>query len=364
MASVSLLPSGKYRVRWRQPSGRQMARTFATKEQAERYGVEQERSKAYIGMPDPDAGRRAFGDYAREVTQRKRVMSVQAAKLDGFLRNHICPTFEHYPIAAITHSMIQEWMKEMADKGLSPSSLQALHTFMRFILQEAVRDKLITVSPCYRIRIPVDMRTAEEKHRYLTKAEVGRLAESIDPRFRVFVEASVVMGWRFGEGTAVKTEEYLRRPEEIFLHSVLGREAGGRIVYRQNSAKNPHSRRRLVVPHFMQLKLKQQATSHDSEWLFPGPDGGMLHPNPFRSRFWLPAVQEAGLNQPGLAPVTPHDLRHTCAAMLIAEGATLLYVSRWLGHRDTRTTERIYLELLQPAMEGVADTLSTIWESD
>jgi integrase len=50
--------------------------------------------------------------------------------------------------------------------------------------------------------------------------------------------------------------------------------------------------------------------------------------------------------------------------MLIAEGATLLYVSRWLGHRDTRTTERIYLELLQPAMEGVADTLSTIWESD
>jgi hypothetical protein len=61
--------------------------------------------------------------------------------------------------------------------------------------------------------------------------------------------------------------------------------------------------------------------------VFPAPEGGFLRASLFRRRTWPPAVARAGL-----APLRPHDLRHTAVAFWIAAGATPKEVAARAGH--------------------------------
>lgn len=47
----------------------------------------------------------------------------------------------------------------------------------------------------------------------------------------------------------------------------------------------------------------------------------------------------------GLRPVRYHDLRHSCASLLLANGVPLKQIQEWLGHSDFSTTANIYAHL-------------------
>ena len=82
--------------------------------------------------------------------------------------------------------------------------------------------------------------------------------------------------------------------------------------------KTAAARRQVALPRFLSNELAR----HFADWP-PGPDGfvfqtqngGPLRRSNFRRRTWLPAVR-ASVGE----PLRFHDLRHTHAAMLIAEG--------------------------------------------
>lgn len=62
------------------------------------------------------------------------------------------------------------------------------------------------------------------------------------------------------------------------------------------------------------------------------------------------AVVKAGLDKvPGRRPPTLHDLRHTFASMLIAQGLDAVFVSRQLGHSDPTVTLRVYVDMFDRA---------------
>ena len=84
-----------------------------------------------------------------------------------------------------------------------------------------------------------------------------------------------------------------------------------------------------------------------SALLFPGVKGAPLRPNNWRKRHYRPAVAAAGL-----APLSPHDLRHTAASFLIAEGANPWMLAEILGHRDTRMIDLVYGHLFEKGPGG------------
>ena len=49
------------------------------------------------------------------------------------------------------------------------------------------------------------------------------------------------------------------------------------------------------------------------------------------------------LNKNKLRVIRFHDLRHTCATLLVMNGISLLHVSKWLGHSNMAVTEKYYL---------------------
>jgi hypothetical protein len=79
-------------------------------------------------------------------------------------------------------------------------------------------------------------------------------------------------------------------------------------------------------------------------WVFTAAEGGPVHHHNFRRRQYTPAVESAEL-----LGVRFHDLRHTCAALLIAAGRHLEEVKTYLGHSSIRVTSDRYGHLFPEA---------------
>ena len=64
---------------------------------------------------------------------------------------------------------------------------------------------------------------------------------------------------------------------------------------------------------------------------------------------WKPRYLSDGfkriLEQNGLRRIRFHDLRHSCASLLLANGVPMKMIQEWLGHSDFSTTANIYSHL-------------------
>src|SRR5207302_10835945 len=88
-------------------------------------------------------------------------------------------------------------------------------------------------------------------------------------------------------------------------------------------------------------------------FVFTSPDGG-----PFRHINWYRRHYKKAVVQAGLDPRTRfHDLRHTAAALMIAEGAHLLAVKERPGHSTLQVTADRYGHLFPSLEEALTDRL-------
>ena len=81
----------------------------------------------------------------------------------------------------------------------------------------------------------------------------------------------------------------------------------------------------------------------------------MLRPSNFRVKVWLPAIGAAGL-----APLRPHDLRHTAVALWIAAGANPKEVSVRAGHTSVAFTLDRYGHLFPGHDDELRDRLDAM----
>ena len=122
-------------------------------------------------------------------------------------------------------------------------------------------------------------------------------------------------------------------------------EVGGAPPRYVEATKTVNSRRKLSVPPFLVDELRDHLSeAPPSDLVFTTVEGQLLRRNNFRQRYWLPAVEEAGL-----APLRFHDLRHTCESLLIAQGAHAKEIQVRLGPRlDRHDYERLRAPAAEP----------------
>jgi len=113
----------------------------------------------------------------------------------------------------------------------------------------------------------------------------------------------------------------------------------GRDVRYVEETKTTTSRRNISLPAFLsELLEKHLANAPASNFVFVRPDGTWLRRTGFRWAEWKPALSAAGLD-PALRF---HDLRHTAAGLLIAQGAHPKEIQARLGHASITTTLNTY----------------------
>ena len=106
-------------------------------------------------------------------------------------------------------------------------------------------------------------------------------------------------------------------------------------------------------------RLASQAGPKESALVFTAVQGGPLWHSNFYKRVWLPAKSVAGLPD-GLRI---HDLRHTCPALLIAQGASPKAIQAHLGHSSIQVTFDRYGHLFPEDLEDLAARLDAARET-
>ncbi len=120
-----------------------------------------------------------------------------------------------------------------------------------------------------------------------------------------------------------------------------------------------YASRKISVPPFLRVELEQHLSrplpggDGPEAFIFTTPTGEPVRHNLFYKRTFAPTVAAAF----GGRALRFHDLRHTCAAWMIAASAHPLQIKLRLGHKEIRTTMDTYGHLFPSAEPELADLL-------
>lgn len=349
MSNIAKRPNGKWRARYRDAAGREHARHFARKVDAERW-VTAERAKLQRGdWTDPARARITVGELATAWLERKLDLKPSTrARYSSIIERHVMPTWAGVPLSAVAYEDVAAWVGRLSAAGLSGSSVRQCHRVLSLILADAVRGRRIQSNPAEGVELP---RAAKPDKRFLTADEVARLAEAAG-REGLVVLTLALTGLRFGELAALRVRrvDLLRRRLEV-AESVT--EVNGVLV---TGSPKTHQRRSVPVPRFLADQLAPLlADKGPDDLVFTTAAGGQLRLMNFRRRAFDKAAHEAGLD--GL---TPHELRHTAASLAVASGANVKDVQRMLGHASAAMTLDVYAGLFEDSLDGVADRMDAL----
>ncbi len=345
MASITKVPAG-YRARWRTPDGKSRSETFRKKAAAERHIAKIEGEKVQGAYVDRAAGRITVATYAEDWIKTKgRVRPRTLINVDGRLRNHILPAFGQRQLASIRPSEVRAWVASMER---APATVKATFRTFSQLMRTAELDGVIARSPCIGVELPAE--NGHVEMHFLTPAQVDTLADAITPRYQALVYTAAFSGLRAGELAALTLTRVnlLRGTFEVTesLSEVRGALAAG---------PTKTGRARTVrIPRFLAEMLAQHLLSYPStSYLFTAAEGGPIRHRNFYQRHFRPAVMTTDLTQ----DLRFHDLRHTCAAILISEGWSMEQVKRHLGHSTIRVTSDRYGHLFEGHDEELLERL-------
>jgi len=107
----------------------------------------------------------------------------------------------------------------------------------------------------------------------------------------------------------------------------------------------------MTLPPSVLAEVRLHVTRHGgTDYVFTTPNHELRHVEEWRANVWRPAVAAAGL-----APLRPHDLKHTGAALLAAAGVDQMEIARRVGHSSVAFTLDRYGHLF-PAADTMAAT--------
>lgn len=345
----------RWQANYRGPDGRERAKHFSRRSDAEAFVKSQEVAKLRGEWVDQQKGARSFDSWADDWLQaclHLRPNSVTGYK--GILNKHLRPRFGHRPIANLETADARKLVNELAAAGMAAGTIRNILAVLRMVLDLAVDDGAIARNPCMqrsrsrRIQVP---RARREEMQFLTADQIAELAAAVRPIYRTLIYFAAYTGLRAREITALRVGRL-----DLQAGTVEVVEAGDSQI---GPTKNWETRT-VVVPRFLCDMLVEHLGSDLGDldrFVFVSPRGLRLLHNNFYRREFKEAVSAAGLPE----NVRFHDLRHTCAALLINQGAHARAIKEHLGHSSITVTMDRYGHLFPDERERLASALDAAY---
>jgi integrase len=333
MSSITKVPAG-YRARWRTPDGQSRSRTFALKGDAQRHLTSVEGSKLVGAYIDPRAGRVTFGEFATAWQGSQVHREATAVLIDSHVRNHMLPTFGPRPLATIRPSEVQAWVRSLGE-NLAPGTVRVVVQHARAIFLAAVRDRIISTSPCVGVKLP---QQEQQPVVPLEREAVLALINALPERYQGIAVVCAGAGLRPAEALGLTFDEVDFPRRQLSVRHQLVTLPG--VAAHLAAPKTPQSARTIPLPEFVTFALARHlelAKPGEHGLLFTTEDGTAIARNRFGD-LWRAAVKAAGLP----AGVRCHDLRHFYASALIRHGESVKTVQARLGHKSAVVTLDTY----------------------
>ncbi|RIQ21047.1 tyrosine-type recombinase/integrase [Jiangella rhizosphaerae] len=380
MGHIVKTDAGSWRANWRDPSGRQRAKTFPTKRDASRFLAEVETTRNRGLYVDPHAGRVKLGDYLPTWLAGRHDEITTAARDRSILRTHVVPRWGTVALAKIDHSSVQAWVAELSTRR-SAATVRECCRLLSSVLRSAVRDRIIAFNPAEGVRMPKRRRKDTDERTISREAFLHKLLPVIPDRYAALVAVAGGTGLRWGECVGLRWDAIELTARQVHVVRVAVEVAG--TVTGKPFPKSRAGRRVVPLPAFV-----VEALRHHQATYAPGPAGevftnevgGPPRRTLFRARVWRPSLVRAGLlgdvaqvaidqfeatwrddaghehratfakEQHAVNEVARrcsgglrfHDLRHSYATWLVSDGVPVNDVQRVMGHERPSTTLDLY----------------------
>jgi integrase len=343
--------SGKIRwlARYYDPTGREHAKTFDTKREADSFLAEQRAMLNTSKWIDPRAGTvrlaALWDQYSRDLLPQRRPTTRQNYR--AAWRN-VAPVLGAFPVGRLRHGDVQRFVTELK-KGAE--TVRMAYRVLSLVLDYAVKNRYVSENVAKGVRLPAPRPPRE---RMLTRDQLLALADAVGPAGRGQVLMMALAGLRWSEMAALRVGGVDFDANRI--HIVAGApEAGGKIHL--GSPKTKRSIRRVAIPRMLVEDLRERLEGNDPDHLvYPAPQGGFDRVGNFRRRVsWTDACAAAGVGH-----VTPHDLRRTYGSLANLGGANMRYIQDSMGHESIETTSRTYAHLYDTEPDQVAEGIDRV----
>jgi integrase len=379
--SIDKLPSGKYRVRWRDTAGKPHSKAFLRQGEAREHERGVYRLKANGRLDNGDADLQTLAELAAEhmtavagelsAKTMKTYRDLWAAHVDARILDNERQWLHEIadtPLRLITAKVIEQWRDdrlEVCAKRLKRpdggrQALRKTMALMQSMFDRAARDETITSNPVKLIRKPSGK--SLNGATVIAPAAVEKIRAQLDDTGRMVVALLAQTGIRPGELRAL-------RWEHIGQQSI-------RVEYGCNPDGTPKPTKtdhRRTVPLLATLAAdlkawkRSQGDPSDTAFIFPrtrrrrSEGGGECWSEDdwrnFERRHFKVAAADAGV------PINrAYELRHSIASLWLLEGVNPLQVAQWLGHKPSETFGtygKVLAELDQtdrtPAAERIAE---------
>jgi integrase len=275
------------------------------------------------------------------------------------MRKHVIPALGTVQLSKLSPAHLQDLYTNLLKQGLSPTTVNLLHVTLHGALKQALRWGMIERNPCDLVDPPrcVTPETitwsVDQTRKVLTIGDSGEYA--------ALWRLALMCGMRRGELLGLKWDDVDLDRGTLAVRRTLSRGSGG--TWQLTEPKTASGRRQIALPESCVAALRKHRLRQleqrmalgpaweDHGFVFTGRTGTPLHVNSMTVHF------KKLITDAQVPAIRFHDLRPTCAALLLADCVHPKIVQERLGHSDISMTLNRYSHVTHDMQRAAVDTL-------
>ncbi len=286
--------------------------------------------------------------------------------------NKICDYFQDKNILLndLKPVEIQKFYNFLYSKELTGNTVLHYHNVIRKALQTALKLDLILSNPADRVERP---KKEQFIGSFYSQAELNTLFTLIkDDPLQIVIYLASFYGLRRSEVLGLKWDafDFDNKTITIKHKAIETRKDNKRVILLKDKTKNQSSYRTLPLVDDIIVILQEHKKQIDEnkklcgnsynkkylDYICVDSMGKLFRPEYVTDHFTLIMNK----NKDILRKIRFHDLRHSCASLLLAKGIPMKEIQDWLGHSTYSTTANIYAHLEKDTKNKSANVLSNV----
>jgi integrase len=297
----------------------------------------------------------SLGESVRPQTQRRYA---------DLLGQHTIPTLGHVALPKLAAPHVRALYADLLAAGLSNMTVRLVHMVLHRALKQAVHDGLLGRNVTEAVRAP--RKTVPEYTAWTAEQAARFLATADQDAERALWRLAILTGLRRGELLGIKWDDLDFTRGTLAVRRSRSRSASGN--WETGAPKTTSGRRSVALPRSVvdalrlhrtrqgEYRLRLGSAYRDEGWVFAGALGGPLHVNSLVCRF------ERLMTRAAVPRLRFHDLRHTAATLMLANGEHPKKVQAQLGHANIAITLDRYSHVTEGMQHEAADRLDVLLE--
>ncbi len=347
-------------IKYNSPEGRKTysKKGFATKKEAAQHEAEMKtklQNPTYTPVTGA-GGKQTLKEYLEEWVENHGKANLRPSIFASYkvnIKNHIVSYIGNVQLRQLTPAMLDNLFKQLFDKGLSNSSVRYVQRVLSVSLEHARKYHYIETSPARDI-ITKFGKQGKTPDPYTIEQMQQFMGNVIGTEWEMPVVLAGMYGLRISEILGLRTTNIdLDKMQFGVVEQLPFKLAPGTKIISELAPTKSNDRilpiTEETIPYFLrQFELIERQKMmieagggkyFDNKLFVPKADGSS------QSRDRVSANFGQLIRHLELPHIRFHDLRHTCASLLLANGVPMKQIQVWLGHSTFSTTADIYAHL-------------------